>query len=59
MCDICLQTPCASGCPNATPEKVMFTCEMCGEDIVKGETYYEFWEVQVCESCVASAREEA
>jgi hypothetical protein len=40
MCDTCLQTPCAFGCPNHEPEQI-FECGLCDQGIIAGETYAE------------------
>ena len=42
MCKICRQQPCASRCPNASEPKRIYTCDLCGNDIVEGEEYMEF-----------------
>lgn len=41
MCDICMVSPCAAGCPNAPDPDTVFTCKHCGEPIVVGDDYYE------------------
>lgn len=39
MCDICLHTPCLSGCPNYEVLKHRPVCEICGCEIKNGENY--------------------
>lgn len=41
MCDICRQTPCHPGCPNAPDPPAVHTCKLCGEAIRVGDDYYE------------------
>lgn len=55
MCDICLQTPCPSGCPGAKPPEPVFVCSGCGKTIYEGEDYCEFLNEQFCEECVFNA----
>lgn len=40
MCDICMRTPHAHNCPNATRE-VAGRCEWCGAELEKGDEYYK------------------
>lgn len=51
MCDICLQSPCHSRCPNADPP-IYGHCEICGDPIYDQEMFYELDEHIYCESCV-------
>lgn len=51
MCEVCRQTPCCSGCPNAEPTRICI-CEMCGEDIYEGETMYVIDDYKYCENCI-------
>lgn len=39
MCDVCLQNPCHSCCPNYEPPKASRYCSVCGEGIYEGEEY--------------------
>ena len=53
MCEICLQSPCASGCPNAEEDYPEERCDLCGAHIYRGETYYKFDNGDVwCEDCI-------
>ena len=55
MCDICLRSPCASGCPNANESDTVFTCKHCGEPIVVGDDCYEmdgdYWHEDCFRDC--------
>lgn len=51
MCEICHQTPCASRCPNASNEPVVF-CTECGEPLYAGENAFILNEDVYCEDCV-------
>lgn len=59
MCDICLSSPCLSGCPNAPEPQSVFICSGCGEKIYEGEDYWDIMGEQFCEGCVDQARKEA
>lgn len=52
MCDICLRTPCASGCPNAPEPPVFAKCDECGEEIYDGDEYVEVGDLRFCTECV-------
>lgn len=39
MCDICMHSPCLSGCPNAPDPTPVTYCRSCGEPIVPGDEY--------------------
>ena len=39
MCDICMHSPCLSGCPNAPDPTPVTYCRSCGELIVPGDEY--------------------
>ena len=39
MCDICMQNPCDSRCPNYEQPKAKHHCSICGEGIYDGEEY--------------------
>lgn len=41
LCDLCMQNPCHSRCPNYTPPKITRYCSSCGEGIYAGEEYIE------------------
>lgn len=51
MCEICHQSPCMPGCPNA-PEPPGFVCKRCGETITEGESYFEAYDGKYCEDCL-------
>lgn len=52
MCDICMRSPCLSGCPNAPDPMPVAHCCSCGEPIIRGDEYGiidgETW----CEDCL-------
>lgn len=39
MCEICMRSPHAPNCPNAT-HKVVGQCEECGVELEQGDKYY-------------------
>lgn len=39
MCNYCLKDICPSGCPNYSPIKTKYYCDVCGEGIYEGEEY--------------------
>lgn len=41
MCGICKKNPCHFRCPNYSPQKSMYYCSSCGEEICEGEEYIE------------------
>lgn len=56
MCEICLQTPCAVGCPNAPEPTPIKVCELCQEAIHAHERFYMIDDnVPVCVCCIAQA----
>lgn len=50
MCEYCRQFTCPAGCPNAEV-KAVAVCEKCGDDIVAGEGYYEYFGNHYHEDC--------
>lgn len=40
MCDICMQSPCVFGCPNAALN-IIFDCSLCDDGIISGEEYLD------------------
>ena len=52
MCEICMHSPCLSGCPNAPDPTPVTHCCSCGEPIIPGDEYGiidgEAW----CEDCL-------
>ena len=52
MCEICMHSPCLSGCPNAPDPTPVAYCCSCGEPIISGDEYGiidgEAW----CEDCL-------
>lgn len=55
MCEICLHTPCRSGCPNAE-DVVAAKCYECGRDIYEGEDAYNIRGDIYCEDCVKECK---
>ena len=41
MCDICMHSPCLSGCPNAPDPTPVTHCCSCGEPIIPGDECLE------------------
>lgn len=39
MCEICRQSICPAGCPNASEPPKVYNCEQCGEGIYEGEEF--------------------
>ena len=37
--------------------EVKFYCDVCGEAIFEGETYYDICSMSICEKCIADAAE--
>lgn len=56
MCDLCLQNPCDTRCPNAEEPKPVFICSGCGHDIYDGEDYYDVMGEQFCQKCIDNMR---
>lgn len=56
MCEICRQSICPSGCPNAPDPPVFGECVECGELILVGDDYYDFFGDPYCEKCVDNMR---
>lgn len=52
MCEICRQSMCPSGCPNAPEPPVYTECDECDESIYDGDEYYAIGDRNYCESCV-------
>lgn len=59
MCDICRQSPCPPGCPNAPEPRAIYVCSGCDQDIYEGEDVYHIMGEQFCESCIRQAKEVA
>lgn len=57
MCEICLQNPCDSRCPN-NDEEPEYICEMCDADIWNAEDGFEFKGMTLCEKCFDEAQAE-
>lgn len=55
-CDVCLQHPCHSRCPNAPEPPAVFVCSGCGHDIHEGEDYWNVMGEQFCERCIDDAK---
>lgn len=58
MCDLCHHTICPRGCPNAPEPPVMAWCDLCGDGIIAGNTYYAFADKIICDTCVSMAERE-
>lgn len=52
MCDICMHSPCLSGCPNAPDPTPVTYCRSCGEPIVPGDEYADIDGEAWCEGCL-------
>lgn len=52
MCEICVQTPCTSRCPNASEKKLFFSCSECGEQIYEGYEYFDSKVGAICKECM-------
>lgn len=59
MCQECRCHPCHPRCPNAPEPRVVTTCEMCGEDILEGDTIYVIGDDTFCEECIRDSEKEA
>lgn len=59
MCEICLQTPCASRCPNADDPQIVTYCVKCHLPIREGDDYYDVEGDPFCEDCMRSFRKVA
>lgn len=55
MCEICHETPCLSGCPNAPVGKDRFICAWCDNPIFE-DGYYLIDGEPVCSDCVEDCR---
>lgn len=58
MCEICYNSPCLAGCPNAEEVVVHYCCE-CGEPIYEGDYFYEINGEPWCAECIHNCRKEA
>lgn len=56
MCELCLRSPCAPGCPNAPEPPMVYICSGCGEDIRDGDDYWDIMGEQWCRECIDDAR---
>lgn len=52
MCDICMHSPCLSGCPNAPDPTPVAHCCSCGEPIVPGDEHAVIDGEAWCEGCL-------
>lgn len=52
MCDICMHSPCLSGCPNAPDPTPVTYCRSCGEPIAPGDEYADIDGEAWCEGCL-------
>lgn len=51
MCEICLQNPHSSRCPNA-PDNPICYCESCEMPLFRGDMVYLVDRKKYCENCV-------
>ena len=51
MCEICLRSPCLSGCPNEIIPTIG-TCSHCKNDIVHGMEYMDYDGDYICGECI-------
>lgn len=51
MCDLCMQTPCANGCPNEPDPRVIYECSACGAEIVEGDECCKAAGYVYCNEC--------
>lgn len=58
MCEICEFTFCDFRCPNHQ-YFVVGSCELCGEEIIVGNTYYEINGTLYCEECIKKSKRDA
>lgn len=59
MCDVCRSEPCHPMCPNASDPPAVYVCSGCGDSILDGDYYWDFFGEQYCEECIRSERKEA
>lgn len=52
MCQICMHSPCLSGCPNAPDPTPVTHCNCCGEPIIPGDEYAVIDGIPYCEGCI-------
>lgn len=52
MCSICMKNPCDPRCPNASEQKPVCECALCGYGIYTGQKYYDGADGFVCEDCM-------
>ncbi len=52
MCIECGLHPCDSRCPNASEERAVFTCIVCGNSVFDGDTYWDSSNGCICETCL-------
>ena len=57
MCELCLQEPCAWGCPNAGIAREHRVCTWCDNHIVDAY-YYDVFGDCVCAECMDLCRRE-
>lgn len=51
MCEICLQTPCSTSCPNSY-HRAVCVCVNCGNEIYEDERIYKINDEIWCERCI-------
>ena len=55
MCELCHETPCLPGCPNAPVDKSRLICAWCDEPIFDDQ-YFSIDGEPVCSDCVEECR---
>lgn len=51
MCELCLNHPCRTACPNEVIPDIG-KCDACGEPITVGSRYADIFGNRVCEDCI-------
>lgn len=52
MCLECGSIPCDPRCPNATEERAIYTCTVCGSPIFEDDMYWDSQDGFICEDCL-------
>ncbi len=52
MCEVCHQTPCRAGCPNASEPKMVMRCSKCMMPFQPGDRHFQ----GLCEECLDDMR---
>lgn len=56
MCEICKQSPCPSGCPNADEPKSAKLCAWCDGELFVGDDIYKVNGEDICTDCIESCK---